>query len=55
MITNLAVLEISKKGFKYIAGHNNNNIKLNGEIEIIKKFPKWFDSKDPFIYYRKKI
>ncbi len=44
-----------KRGFKYITGHINNNIKLNGEIEIIKKFPRWFDSKEPFIYYRKKI
>ena len=44
-----------KRGFKYIAGHVNSKIKLNGDIEIIKEFPKWFDSKEPFIYYRKKI
>jgi len=44
-----------KRGFKYITGHINQKIKLNGDIEIIKKFPKWFDSKEPFIYYRKKI
>jgi len=44
-----------KRGFKYITGHINDNIKLNGDIEIIKKFPKWFDSKEPFVYYRKKI
>tara|TARA_Y100001970_G_scaffold9590_1_gene11233 strand:- start:99 stop:653 length:555 start_codon:yes stop_codon:yes gene_type:complete len=44
-----------KKGFKYITGHINKNININGDIEIIKEFPKWFDSKEPFIYYRKKI
>jgi len=44
-----------KRGFKYITGHINNKITLNGNIEIIKKFPKWFDSKEPFVYYRKKI
>ena len=24
-------------------------------IEIIKEFSKWYDSKEPFVYYRKKI
>ena len=44
-----------KRGFKYITGHINNKITLNGDVEIIKEFPKWFDSKEPFVYYRKKI
>ena len=44
-----------KRGFKYITGHINHKIDLAGNIVIIKKFPKWFDSKEPFIYYRKKI
>lgn len=44
-----------KRGFKYITGHINNKINLNGDIEIIKEFSNWFDSKDPFVYYRKKI
>ena len=44
-----------KRNFKYITGHINNKITLNGKVEIIKEFPKWFDSKEPFVYYRKKI
>tara|TARA_Y100000588_G_scaffold138437_1_gene152223 strand:+ start:69 stop:626 length:558 start_codon:yes stop_codon:yes gene_type:complete len=43
-----------KRGFKYITGHVNNKVNLAGDIEIIKEFPKWFDSKEPFVYYRKK-
>ena len=44
-----------KRNFKYITGHINKNINLDGDIKIIKEFQKWFDSKEPFIYYRKKI
>ena len=44
-----------KRGFKYITGHINNKVSLEGNIEIVKEFPKWFDSKEPFVYYRKKI
>ena len=44
-----------KRDFKYITGHINNKITLNGNVEIIKEFPKWFDSKEPFVYYRKNI
>ena len=44
-----------KRGFKYVTGHVNKKINLNGDIKIIKEFPKWFYSKEPFIYYRKKI
>tara|TARA_B100000945_G_scaffold63344_1_gene47324 strand:+ start:48 stop:632 length:585 start_codon:yes stop_codon:yes gene_type:complete len=44
-----------KRNFKYITGHVNKNINLSGDIKILKEFPKWFDSKEPFIYYRKKI
>ena len=44
-----------KRGFKYISGHVNAKIKLNGNIKIIKKFEKWFDSEEAFVYYRKKI
>jgi len=44
-----------KKEYKYITGHVNNKINLNGNIEIIKEFSQWYDSKEPFVYYRKKI
>ena len=44
-----------KRGFQYITGHINKRINLKGDIEIIKEFSNWFDSKEPFIYYRKKI
>ncbi len=44
-----------KRGFKYITGHVNKNINLDGDIKILKEFSRWFDSKEPFIYYRKKI
>ena len=44
-----------KRNFKYISGHVNAKIKLNGDIEVIKKFEKWFDSEEAFVYYRKKI
>ena len=44
-----------KRDYKYITGHINSTINLNGDIEIIKKFSTWFDAKEPFVYYRKKI
>ena len=46
-----------KKGFKYITGHVNKKRSsvINGNLEILKEFPIWYDSKVPFVYYRKKI
>ena len=47
-----------KRGFSYISGHMSENViqKSNKKnVEIIKKFDTWYDAKDPFVYYRKKI
>ena len=46
-----------KKGFNFITGHVNKKrvYMMNGNLEIIKEFPIWYDSKIPFVYYRKKI
>ena len=46
-----------KRGYQYISGHINENSikKSSSQLEIIKKFNKWYESKDPFVYYRRKI
>ena len=47
-----------KRSFSYISGHISKNIiqKSNQKnVEIIKKFDAWYDAKEPFVYYRKKI
>ena len=47
-----------KRRFIYISGHISENIiqKSNQKnVEIIKKFDTWYDAKEPFVYYRKKI
>ena len=45
-----------KRGYKYITGHVRQDIaKKFPNTEIIKTFPVWYDAKDPFSYYRRKI
>jgi len=46
-----------KRGYQYISGHINENSieKSSSQLEIIKKFNTWYESKDPFVYYRRKI
>ena len=45
-----------KRNFLYISGHiNKNNFKTNNKTDVIREFSSWYESKDPFIYYRKKI
>ena len=45
-----------KRGFSFISGHIKKSIfKPNNRMEIIREFPKWYESNEPFIYYRRKI
>ena len=45
-----------KRDYKYITGHVRKDIaKKFPNTEIIKTFPVWYDAKDPFSYYRRKI
>ncbi len=46
-----------QKQIEYITGHVENGIHKNfsGQIEEVKVYEKWFDSKKPFIYYRRII
>ena len=46
-----------KRNFEYISGHINKKIieKSSNNMEIIKEFKTWYDAKEPFVYYRKKI
>ena len=46
-----------KRDYQYISGHINENSvnKSSSQLEIIKKFNTWYESKDPFVYYRRKI
>lgn len=45
-----------KKGFSFISGHIKKSIlKSNDTTEVIKEFSKWYESNEPFIYYRRKI
>ena len=46
-----------KRDYQYISGHINENFvnKSSSQLEIIKKFNTWYESKDPFVYYRRKI
>ena len=46
-----------QKQIEYITGHVENGIHKNfsGHIEEVKVYDKWFDSKKPFIYYRRII
>ena len=45
-----------KRGFSYISGHIKKSIfKTNNKIEVIKEFSKWYESDEPFIFYRRKI
>ena len=40
---------------EYITGHVEQGIsqRFSGNIEIVKVFPTWYDSKSPFEYYRR--
>ena len=45
-----------KKGFSFISGHIKKSIlKSSDNTEVIKEFSKWYESNEPFIYYRRKI
>ena len=46
-----------KRDYQYISGHINENSvkKSSSQLEIVKKFNTWYESKDPFVYYRRKI
>ena len=47
----------TKNNYKYITGHVKSGIsrKFSKETRIIKIFPKWYDSKKPFEYYRRPL
>ena len=47
----------TKNKYKYITGHVKSGISQNfsKETRIIKIFPKWYDSKKPFEYYRRPL
>tara|TARA_B100000900_G_C20530300_1_gene696027 strand:+ start:133 stop:687 length:555 start_codon:yes stop_codon:yes gene_type:complete len=45
-----------KRNFTYVTGHISKNIfKIKNDLELVKEYSVWYDSKEPFIYYRKKI
>tara|TARA_B100000614_G_scaffold261296_1_gene290436 strand:+ start:1628 stop:2182 length:555 start_codon:yes stop_codon:yes gene_type:complete len=45
-----------KRNFTFVTGHISKNIfKLKSDLELVKEYPVWYDSNEPFIYYRKKI
>jgi len=46
-----------QKKFDYITGHVMQGISKNfsGKIEIVKVFPRWYDSNKPFEYYRRHL
>ena len=45
-------IESKKKNYKYITGHVKSGIskKFSNDTEIVKIFPKWYNSKSPFEY-----
>ena len=47
----------TKNNFKYITGHVKVGISRNfsNETKIIKIFPKWYNCKKPFEYYRRPL
>ena len=45
-----------KRAYSYITGHVRHDIaKKFPNTDIIKTFPVWYDAKDPFVYYRRKL
>ena len=49
---------VKKNKYEYITGHVKQGItqkfsRKHGNIEIVKIFPTWYDSKKPFEYYRR--
>lgn len=44
-------------GISFITGHVEQGIAQNfsGNIEVVKVFPTWYDSKKPFEYYRRTL
>ena len=47
----------AKNGYKYITGHVKSGISKNfsNDTKIIKIFPKWYNAKNPFEYYRRPL
>jgi len=46
-----------KQNFKFITGHVKTGIskKFSNKTIVVKIFPKWYDSKFPFEYYRRPL
>ena len=46
-----------KQNYKFVTGHVRTGIskKFSSESVIVKIFPKWYDSKFPFEYYRRPL
>ena len=46
-----------KNNYTYITGHVKSGIskKFSNNTEIVKIFPKWYNSKSPFEYYRRSL
>ena len=46
-----------KNNYEYVTGHVKSGISRNfsNETKIVKIFPKWYDSKLPFEYYRRPL
>ena len=46
-----------KQNFKFITGHVKTGIskKFSNKTTVVKIFPRWYDSKFPFEYYRRPL
>ena len=45
-----------KRSYEYVTGHVRHDIARKfPNTDMIKTFPVWYDSKDPFVYYRRKL
>ena len=46
-----------KRAYNYISGHINENSakKSSSKLKVIKKFNNWYESSEPFVYYRREI
>jgi hypothetical protein len=46
-----------KKGYEFVTGHVEQGIsqRFSRDTEVIKVFPKWYEAKVPFEYYRRPL
>ena len=46
-----------KQNFKFVTGHVRSGVsrKFSNRTTVVKIFPKWYDSKLPFEYYRRPL